>query len=256
MTILLDFALAYAKRGMRVFPVKGKWPLIKGGCLAATTNQQKIKEWWSIWENANIGIATGTVSGVWVLDVDGAEGMASLRSLQEKYGPLPNTVEVITGGGGKHLYFRCTASMGNRVKFQSGLDTRADGGFIIAPPSTHPNGRLYIWGPNCANAIADAPQWLIDLVLRPACRVELNPGGPVPEGSRNDTIARMAGRLLRQDMDGDFVLDLLLAFNESRCVPPLPNAEVKRTVESIARIEMARRAKDARPLQTPAEPRP
>ncbi len=89
--------------------------------------------------------------------------------------------------------------------------------------------------------MAKAPDWLVAMVRAPAMKVELQ-GGSIPEGSRNDTIARVAGKLLRQwGLGGDFILDLVLAFNEARCVPPLPADEVRRTVESIARKEMARR---------------
>jgi hypothetical protein len=99
---------------------------------------------------ANIGIATGATAGLIVLDEDPQKGgTESLAALEAKYGPLPSTVEALTGGDGRHLYLRhpgpgmeVPSSVG---KLGPGLDIRADGGYVIAPPSTHRSGRSYEW---------------------------------------------------------------------------------------------------------------
>jgi hypothetical protein len=106
MTPLGQAALALAARGMRVFPCheRQKEPLINDNLNRATTDPNIIKGWWSS-GNYNIGIATGPGSGIWVLDIDGEEGEETLRRLEGEHGPLPPTVEVITGGAGRHLYF-------------------------------------------------------------------------------------------------------------------------------------------------------
>ena len=98
---LLKPALALAKRGMAVFPLKArdKIPITKHGCLDATSNLEQVRSWWGKYPDANIGLATGVRSGVWVLDIDGVDGEATLRELEQGMGALPPTVEVITGGG-------------------------------------------------------------------------------------------------------------------------------------------------------------
>src|SRR4051794_1011694 len=80
-------------------PHPAKHPRTVHGVKDATTNRKRIKAWWAKWPRANIGIATGTRSGIFVLDIDGKVGEASLKALEEKYGHLPKTVRVKTGRG-------------------------------------------------------------------------------------------------------------------------------------------------------------
>ena len=169
----IDAALTYADRGWAVLPLRGKLPAIpkaKGGrgVHDATTNSDTIKAWWEKYPDANIGVATGRASGFWVLDVDGDEGEQSLAELQGEHGPIPDTVEQLTGNG-RHLLFRFNGEqIKNSVKILPGLDTRADGGYIVVAPSHHQGaGRPYIWevdhDPEDTEA-ANAPEWLLELV--------------------------------------------------------------------------------------------
>src|SRR5262245_60339527 len=106
---MIRSAIRLAQRGLCVFPLKAgqKVPACRHGCLEATT---AIEAWWTGWPAANIGIATGTKSSVWALDLDGELGERSLDGLERQYGSLPRTVEVLTGGG-RHLYFRLPGSL-------------------------------------------------------------------------------------------------------------------------------------------------
>jgi hypothetical protein len=141
---------------------RDKLPAIRGGFYSATTNPETIKRHWRI-PDRNIGIPTGSPSGFWVLDIDGSEGEAVLDDLQRKYGPLPSTREAITGGGGRHLLFKYTGPIQTTVgRIAPGIDTRGDGGYIVAPPSIHPSGRPYAW--RCSyDQLATAPDWLVRL---------------------------------------------------------------------------------------------
>lgn len=161
----LDAALWYARLGFLVFPVhgirdkectcgrgprcehSGKHPRTLHGLSDATTDQKQIQEWWRMWPDANIGVRTGPESGVWVLDVDGDEGQTSLEALEREHGPLPKTWGVKTGRG-EHIYFAWPAdgTIQNSIgKLGRGLDIRATGGYVIAPPSQHASGAVYQW---------------------------------------------------------------------------------------------------------------
>ena len=194
----LDMALAYAAAGLHVFPVhsitdkgfctcgsptcdrQGKHPRTASGLNDATTDPVKINSWFSQMPDSNIGIRTGKVSGVFVVDVDnrvyhnGKDGEATLAELERQYGKLPETMEALTGGiGGRHIYFRYPEGV-NGIKSRSnslgdGIDVRGDGGYVIAPPSVGLRGS-YQWeassNPFEGAVLADAPQWLIDRVKR------------------------------------------------------------------------------------------
>jgi hypothetical protein len=154
-TSLLQTAISLAARNLRVFPCveRGKEPAIDDNLNRATTDPSIITAWWRN-RNFNIGIATGAGSGVWVLDVDGEEGEATLRRLEAEHGALPTTVEAITGKG-RHLYWRWPA--GTKIRNAQlredvpGLDWRGDGGYVLAPPSFHPSGRRYAWSVDSTN---------------------------------------------------------------------------------------------------------
>lgn len=143
-------ALAYAKRGVPVFPCKpgGKEPLTKSGHLEATTDRARINLWWRRSPRANIGIPTGERSGLLVLDVDADKGgFASLEEWEVEE-PMPETAMVRTGRGGLHYYFEYPAD-GTHVpnstgKLGPGLDVRGEGGYILAPPSRTEGAYEYV----------------------------------------------------------------------------------------------------------------
>jgi replicative DNA helicase len=174
----LDHALAYAARGWRVVPIRpgGKHPAdVPRWQEAATTDVELIGEWWRRWPAHGVGIATGRSSGLWVLDVDVSgdkRGDETLADLVATYGPLPDTVEVVTGSGGRHLYFAWPddAEIRNDQagRLGPGLDVRGEGGQVLAPPTIHPNGTPYAWeasgDPFDGIAVARAPAWLVELL--------------------------------------------------------------------------------------------
>ena len=157
-------ALAYAARSWAVFPCHtptdngcscrraygriGKHPRTKNGLKDASTDPALIRRWWTMWPQANVGIATGAGSGLVVLDEDTYKGGDQSRlELEHAYSPLPETILSLTGGGGVQYFF---SHPGRHVKngvesLGPGLDIRGDGGYIIAPPSLHASGRRYAW---------------------------------------------------------------------------------------------------------------
>lgn len=177
-----DAALGYALRGWRAFPLHGivnractcgragcsspgKHPLVRGGLHAATTDVRVINEWWRQWRRANIGLATGAESGIVVIDVDVPVGVRSLDALIGA--GLAPTLIGLTGGGGLHLVYRARdEGLGNSVgrlpgidEELPGIDLRANGGYIVAPPSTHRSGCQYEWLDANKEPVL-APAWL------------------------------------------------------------------------------------------------
>jgi hypothetical protein len=163
----LDAALAYAACGLPVFPClpRAKEPAIARGFHAATTNPETIRRLWRD-GSRNIGIRTGMASRAWILDVDGADGEASLRALEEQHGALPPTWESITSRG-RHIWLSCDGPVPcSAGKIAPGIDVRGDGGYVIAPPSIHPSGRPYAWSVDSADDLAAAPIWLLHLARK------------------------------------------------------------------------------------------
>ena len=157
-------ALALARAGLAVFPCwpRGKTPLTTNGHLDATCDEAAICAWWRRWPNANIGVRTGAQSSLTVVDVDGDEGERLFALLEERFGTLPPTAESTTGKG-RHLWYAVPEGSGPVPSSTGkGLDIRGDGGYVIAPPSVHPNGRRYEWDDTSEQQFAEAPQWLLD----------------------------------------------------------------------------------------------
>jgi putative DNA primase/helicase len=119
----------------------GKHPRTKSGVKDASVSPRQIIAWWKQWPLANIGIACGEASGIDVVDVDPRHGgETSLAALG-----LPDGVAVITGSLGQHRYFRHREGTGNKVALAPGIDLRGTGGYVVAPPSWHKDGRRYEW---------------------------------------------------------------------------------------------------------------
>lgn len=169
-----EAAHGYVDRfGFAVFPIahQTKRPIVAGGFKAATKDHTQITSWWSKNPRSGIGIATGAVSGIVVLDQDPRNGgEESYLDLRSKFGTWGDAPMVLTGSGGTHEYFRhprdgevpCRTHVGG---FQ-GIDIKGDGGYIVAPPSVHPNGKPYVWDVMFGLedvVISDAPDWLIGL---------------------------------------------------------------------------------------------
>jgi hypothetical protein len=163
----LSAALDLAARGHAVFPCapRSKHPALPGGFKNGTTNPATVRRWWLANPEYNIGIATGIVSHVWILDVDGRDGATCLSRIEATHGPLPDTLISIASSG-CHFWFRYTGPIPCSVgRIGPGLDVRGDGGYVLAPPSVHPGGLRYRWTNN--RPLAVAPEWLVRLTRKP-----------------------------------------------------------------------------------------
>jgi len=241
---LLRAALDYAARGWHVLPCRprDKTPLTSHGVHDASRDEVTIREWWTRWPDANIAIACGP-SGLVVLDVDPRHGGdESLRDLYQELGRETfQTATALTGGGGQHLYFRADGTPLKNVAggLGAGLDLKAAGGYVLAPPSVHPSGRAYEWELGYSpeeRALLDFPQALANRLKEPSRRPQTT-SAVIREGSRNVELTRLAGAMRARGMSEAAIAAALLAENTQRCDPPLPEQEVRRIAASIAKYE-------------------
>ena len=241
---LATAALGYAQLGYPVFPCVpgGKNPLTENGFKDASTDPVQIEAWWTQHPNANIGIPT---EGRLVVDVDGANNpwlQGDARMLDLARGPVDDTPR-----GGSHHHFQQPLNRAWRNTtsvLAAGVDTRANGGYVLAPPSVVA-GKRYTWRPTLElteppDRLPKPPGWLIELLDRANDVKETAPsvgGNPIPTGQRNDTLARLAGTMRRAGMTEAEILAAISLANTNRCQPPLRPAEVNGIAESIARYQ-------------------
>jgi Bifunctional DNA primase/polymerase, N-terminal/Primase C terminal 1 (PriCT-1) len=290
---VLATALAFARHGHAVFPVN--WPtqhprhperricscgrdlrglpcgspakhpygrLAPNGLRSAATDPEVIRAWFTDVPMANLGVVTDKLV---VLDIDprhgGDESLAALEHEHE----LPLTWRALTGGGGEHIIFACPdgVEVKNVVAAQMqtpplgpGIDVRARGGYIVAPPSVHMSGRAYAWSVDHhpqETLMAFAPEWLV---------ARLSSHGPSSAGGQRDATpseawkrftdkiiteyrdmaaAQVAGHLLRHWVDPYLVAGLMHAWNQTYLEPPLTDQELREILNRIARREDQRR---------------
>jgi len=244
---LYKYALAYAKRGLAVFPLipKDKKPLTANGFKDATTDPAKIKEWWSIHPDANVGIATGQVSGGLVvvdMDIDkdkGKDGYHTfLKWCNDNFLMLPDSWLSITGRGGYHLCFKSSFPVNSRIGWLEDVDVRADGGYIVAPPSIHPNGTKYEWEQSPADyELIDTNDMDVEFVMNSIIASNKPSNEPlkvpdeIPEGHRDEFMFKLACKYQAMGMSDEVMLVALKAENELRCKPPLTEKEIQRKVK-------------------------
>ena len=232
---MLHAALAYAERGWAVLPLQplGKKPINEMGSRGATTDPAQIRRWWTESPNANVGIATGSASGITVLDVDrknGKNGETSLKGLLNGHDVLA-TLEARTPSGGRHLIFAGVDVRNSASALGEGLDVRGEGGYIVAPPSITATGR-YEWTNDAP--VAAMPPWLA-MPSKTVC-VDFSPTS-IGQGVRNTHLASLAGTMRARGMSRASIEVALLRENDERCDPPLSRTEVRKIAKSIARYE-------------------
>ena len=262
--MMMDAANQYASKGWAlwaVFPLHnapdgrcscdkpdctspGKHPRTRRGLRDASTDPWKLREWWTEWPEANVGVRTGSESGIVVLDVDPRHG--GDESLKDR--TIPPTLEAQTSAGGRHLYFRHPGGkVRNSTDLYPGLDVRGDGGYVVAPPSLHANGERYVWV-NEGSDLADAPEWMLG---RPSKSPSAD--GPIPEGQRNDRLTSIGGSLRARGQEFPAIEKQLLEINDACCTPPLPPDEVRKVAESVSGYPRGTGGKD--PLGTTKRPK-
>lgn len=245
---MYDAAIEYAKKGFAVFPLKyrDKVPLTRNGCKDATTDVAQIKAWWQKYPNANIGLATGSVSqNVFVIDLDidedcGIDGYHSLEDWQREHGDFPETWTAITGRGGYHLYYRGNGRIKNRAGIIDGVDIRGNGGYVVAPPSIHKNGNRYEWEYSPDEFEIAKTDNNVEYFLNHDDQKQgaaFTMPNIVAAGQRNQMLFRFACMMQAKGASDQSVFAATMAENESSCSPPLTEQEVRIIVSSATKYD-------------------
>ena len=213
--------------------------MTRHGVKDATTDKVTIRRWWREHPDANIGVATGKVSNLTVIDVDPRHGgLESLRQFEDENGPLPDVPAVRTGGGGLHFYFKYLPGLGNKTALLPGLDVKSDGGYVVYPGSTHESGRRYRWlhgrTPRKVST-APFPAALLKLIRPRTSSATPDSDAVIPSGRRNATLASLAGAMRYRGATPQAIEAALLEDNARRCNPPLQDAEVRNVAHSVSR---------------------
>lgn len=229
---ILKEALNYSKQGFSVIPIgKDKKPLVPWKKYQnEKASEDQIQKWFKKSKEVNVGIVTGSISGIVVVDVEKGGGVED----------LPPTVISKTGGGGWHYYYKHPGfEVKNSTRIRELTDIRGDGGYVVAPPSLHKSGNNYEWSvsPDIAD-FAELPAWVSEKTKKTTHKMDQGNllGKSVPEGSRNETAAKVAGKLLH-DLPSELWESVgwvaFSSWNNSQNKPPLEDAELRNVWESI-----------------------
>ena len=300
-TTILDYALNYALEwGWAVFPLHsitdegkctcgnadckspGKHPRTPNGVLDASKDEAQIRAWFDkAYDVPNIGIATGKISNLVVLDIDLAKGAHSKDLIVGGVDQtIFNTPKIKTGGG---LHFYYALPQGAVIKNSASrlgqfIDVRGEGGYVVAPPSRHASGRVYEFRNNVERLLEFPAEWISRLTLpqSPAMSHANGNGNHAPDatgnglfvpppsstlivpdsinqGARNQELTRIAGSLRRIGLDQSEIEAALEKINARVCQPPLGMDEVRRIARSVSRyqphdaVKAVTEAQDAEP---------
>lgn len=271
MNELLNAALTYAAQGWRVFPCapNTKVPLKDThGIKDATTDADLIRAWWTREPNANVAIACGKESGIFVIDIDvdedrGVNGYDSIKPNE-----LSATGYVNTPRGGLHLYYQNKTGEPpkSRNNFRKGVDIRGDGYYVLAPPSHHSNGGVYKWGaygqfadyPEAFKpqdtAIVQPPPWRSNPTPSPSiqqdeshvierARAYLSVVEPAVQGmGGHNSLLKAAAKLVTGfGLSDATALQLLWSDFNPRCVPPWNQQNPKDVKDFERKVSEARK---------------
>jgi len=223
MTEIMEWAIRYQGHGFSIIPVgKDKKPTIpwKKYQTERATKEQ-VEEWFKGDNPPGIGIVTGKISGITVVDVEKGG----------KWMDLPTTMTAKSGGDGVHLYYKYAEGVGNSARIRELTDIRGDGGYIIAPPSGHPSGGKYEWLKK--DPMQQFPFGKFNTQPANTDWKEIIDG--IGEGSRNDSAAKVVGKLIQTFPPSEWktnVWEMLVMWNQKNN-PPLDEGELRNTFNSI-----------------------
>lgn len=245
-----------------------KNPLIKNWTREPLKTETQVRRFWMIqWERyrqtPGIGIATGQIcGGYYVIDFDrhperGIDGYDYMKQWERENGvKLPDTWQVITGSGGLHMWFKSNRAMRGYANTEIGVDLRADGNYIVVPPSLHKSGKSYEWEAGYSPKDVDCAE--MDEVVMQFIR-DCRPNGSeyrqstrrgeggerkmklpeeIPDGGRHEALVSVIGTLNILGVSDEAIEALVRHENEEKCNPPLDEDELQKEIfPAIYRFE-------------------
>jgi hypothetical protein len=289
--LLLEAALHYVNDfGFAVFPCHsvlsdgqcscglagcksiGKHPRTKHGCKDASKDPAQINDFWMIWPDANVGIATGPISGIIVVDVDTGKGADLSELFVAGIDQRIFATKRAKTGAGTHYYYKYPTGSNitlSASQLAKNIDIRGDGGYVIAPPSNHVTGNSYSWISEKIEMLEFPQGWIDKLNAVKAARNAPAPSSPkakpaatngnghsspfvvpppdpglrVPQqidhGARNNTLSQIAGKLRHFGLSENAIYSALVIENQRVCKPPLDDSELHDIAHSIGRYKPA-----------------
>jgi len=222
----------YVKWGWSILPIM---PGLKRPAVASWVQYQKrkpTKEELQLWfedPTMGVGVVTGAISNLLVVDEDSYKENGIKLELET---PL----KAISGSGGRHLYFRYSEGIGNAVNHTKSIDIRGEGGFIVLPPTIHPNGETYRWESEVPENLESLPALdasianeiaKTDMV---ASKLNISDYLSVDSGGRNDSLHRVACAILNKHPEAE-AIPIIMGINQTYS-PPLPEWEIKQIIDS------------------------
>ena len=247
---MIDQAVTYLKRGMSVIPLK---PQDKRPLLSSWKDYQRkqmgigdLKGFWKETPEANIGIITGAISGITVVDVDGDDGAAALKEANIQ---LPETYTVKTPKGW-HYYYKYNNLFKTGAGFLKNVDVRNDAGYVVAPPSSVNSTDYVVIVDNNGefSEFGVVPEPFINRStgsFSPENTGNIDPwitealANGAPEGQRDHTATRLAGYFWSRGISEDIIKPMLEQF-ASKCTPPFPEKDIDRVVNSVKRYKQTK----------------
>ncbi|MDP2604577.1 MAG: bifunctional DNA primase/polymerase [Deltaproteobacteria bacterium] len=226
---MLENAIDYRRRGFSIIPIKprDKRPLIQWEQYQnETPTEQQTEAWFAEWPEANLALVTGAVSDCVVIDIDSQEAKDKLKNFVGDF-DLASVPRSKTGKGWQLFFKHPGVTISNRAGVLPGLDVRGDGGYVVAPPSIHPNGKTYKWEVPLNGQLPELPGALLELIQTPSgneqgARERFSTAGAlagVPEGQRDQTVFRLACKLRSADVPQEAAETLVLEAARN-CEPP------------------------------------
>jgi hypothetical protein len=262
MSKMLRAALAYQKLGFEVVPLHtikggictcklgkecpspGKHPRTLNGLSDASRDITIINGWFKKWPDSNLALTTGTSNGFIVIDVDinqdiGKYGDESLETLEKELGKLPDTVEQITGSGGRHILFKAPQyPINNRTGIEPWIDVKGEKGYIVVSPSKHISGRNYEWEVSSRIGeveLATLPDSWLQFITGEKSKEKKEPltiGEVFPEGTRNNNMFKIACSLHAKGYGRGEIKALMMETNKTRCSPMMEEHEIETIISS------------------------
>ncbi len=233
---MLEAALDYRKTNLSVIPVgKDKRPLISWKEYQDRhATEDEIKKWWTDYPNANVGIVTGKISGLAVLDCDSQDAITAFLTKYKGQTPAAKTPR------GMHYYFKYEDGIRNTVKVGNlDMDIRGEGGYVVAPPSINDKGLEYKWHRSIKDSLLDSLLASLYIgVVRNLPYNSLQTLQILTEGRRDEDLFHAANTMIKGNASPEFVREVLKILASS-CNPPFPEKEIEAKLNSA--IERARR---------------